>query len=288
MNIRLARGRRALQATGISLVVFVLFIPCLILVNYALADPVQVESTINQISGVNGQGTIFIRAFDLREFVRVTTGSSKLAGAFLNSFLYSAGIAAGQMILAFPAAVSLALLRVKGRAFVLSLYLILMLMPFQVTVVPSYLTLHALGLLNHPMGLLLPQWFIPFSAVLLYLFLVRIPHAFIEAGKMDGANWWRLVWHIVVPLTKSGIGSIALIQIIDSWNMIEQPVFFLTDMQLMPLSILIRQSIEVQPGEAFVPSLVFLVPVLIAYSIFYEQIIQGMQAIFKDGRKRDG
>ncbi|WP_438431697.1 carbohydrate ABC transporter permease [Gorillibacterium sp. sgz500922] len=277
---------RWLQVVPTLLLAVLLSGPLFFLFHYAIAEPERVERIVASLKTVAAEQSLFTWQIDLREFARIGTQSNIFATGFLNSLLYSLASAGGQLLFAFPAALFLALFPGKAKRILLPLYLILMLLPFQATVVPTYLTLDELNLLDHAFGIILPQWFLPFSVVMLYLFLIQIPADSLEAAKVDGASFFHVVRHMVIPLTRNGVGSILLLQLIDSWNMLEQPLFFLESQSRMPLAILIRQSLEQAPSESFGPSLLFLLPALAVYVLFYPSIVTGMQSLFQDGRKK--
>ena len=121
-------------------------------------------------------------------------------------------------------AVSSIFLKICLRLFGFFLYVALMLMPFQVTLVPNYLVADWLHILDTRWSIMLPGFFAPFSVYLLTKFMRRIPNSLIEAAKLDGANEWQIFSRICVPLCKGSIASVAILVFIDYWNMVEQPL----------------------------------------------------------------
>lgn len=264
--------RLSIWTIGIAILLF----PITVILLYSITDEEALTFILRGIQTKVDGRQWFSSHLDFSTYVQIGLESRKFSTAFLNSVFYSLTTTFGQLLFAVPAAISLSVLKVRGRFLLVPIYMIIMMMPFQATVVPSYLTLDVLNLLNTPLAVVLPQWFMPFSVIMLYLFAIQIPSDLAEAAQIDGAGIPQLIWHIVLPLIKHGIWSIGLLQFIDSWNMLEQPLLFLSSMELMPLSIIIRQSIEINPSSLFVPAMLFMLPVLVVYAMFSKHILNGL------------
>lgn len=107
-------------------------------------------------------------------------------------------------------------------------YVILMMMPYQVTLVPNYLVLNWMKLLDTNWSIWLPGIFSPFSVYLITKYMRRIPVPLIEAAKIDGANEFQVFTKICIPICKGVITTCAILVFMDYWNMVEQPLLFLT------------------------------------------------------------
>jgi len=280
----------AMQIARISLIaatVAALLFPPALLLLYSATEPKALERVLAAIHSPFAEHRLLRLKFNFLTYFQIATESRKFAVAFLNSLNYSLITTLGQLLLATPAAIALAVLKFKARYVIIPLYFIIMMMPFQVTMVPSFLTLYYFRMLDHPLAIIVPQLFFPFSVILLYLFIIQIPQELYEAANVDGAGTIRLVVHIVLPLIRHGVWSIGLLHFIDSWNMIEQPLVFLTSMDLLPLSILIRQSLEINAADIFVPAVLFMLPIIIIYGIYHKFIVSGLQ-ISIAGNQRKG
>ena len=161
---------------------------------------------------------------------------------FWNSVILTAPIVFAQLMVASIAAYGFTRWRGKVRDSLFFFYVILMLMPYQVTLVPNYLVSDWLHLLNTRWAIFLPGAFAPFSVFLLTKFMRRIPMAVIESAKIDGANEWHIFWNICLPQCRSALYSIAILVFIDNWNMVEQPLIYLANhTNLQPLSVMFNQ-----------------------------------------------
>ncbi len=163
-----------------------------------------------------------------------------------NSILLVVPIVILQVGIASVAAYSFTRWRGRIRNGIFFFYVILMLMPYQVTLVPNYLISEWLGILNKPWAIILPGIFAPFSVFLLTKFMRRIPYSLIEAAKVDGAGEWEIFTRVCLPQCRSALYSIAILVFIDYWNMVEQPLILLQDADAQPLSVFLSQ---VNTGE---------------------------------------
>ena len=156
------------------------------------------------------------------------------------------------------------------------LYVALMLMPFQVTLVPNYLVADWLHILDTRWSILLPGFFAPFSVYLLTKFMRRIPASLIEAAMLDGANEWQIFTQICIPLCKGAIASVAILVFIDYWNMVEQPIILLSDSDMHPLSVFLSKINTGEVGLAFAVATIYMVPTILIFLYGEEYLVDGI------------
>ena len=195
---------------------------------------------------------------------------------FWNSIILVLPIVAGQMIVACLASYSFARYRRKRREALFFSYVILMLMPFQVTLVPNYMIADKLGILNTNWAIILPGIFSTFSIFLLTKYMRQIPSAYIEAAKLDGATEWQIFTKIALPTCKSAIFALLILLFIDYWNMVEQPLVLLTDVDKQPLSVFLSQINEAEIGIAFAASALYMIPPLLIFLWGEEYLVEGI------------
>lgn len=197
---------------------------------------------------------------------------------FINSVFYTCAILLGQALVIPMLAYALSRFRFPGRDALFFSILMLMLLPFQVTMAPSVLTMRTLGLMNTQWAVILPMVFSPFYVFLVRQYMVGIPNDLFEAAMMDGAGTWRCFMHMVVPISKPILGAAAALSFADSWNMVEQPLIYLSNFQdKMPLSVLFNQLSTNEPGIAFAGAALYILPALLIYTYFQEDILLGVQ-----------
>ncbi len=195
---------------------------------------------------------------------------------FWNSVILVLPIVVFQVAIASVAAYSFTRWRGKVRSLIFFFYVILMLMPYQVTLVPNYLVADRLGTLNTRWAIILPGIFAPFSVFLLTKFMRRIPYALIESAKIDGAGEWQIFTRICLPQCRSALFSIAILVFIDYWNMVEQPIVLLSDAEKQPLSVYLSSINAGEIGLAFAMAVVYMVPSLLIFLKGEEYLVEGI------------
>ncbi|MGG3453971.1 carbohydrate ABC transporter permease [Paenibacillus rhizolycopersici] len=211
------------------------------------------------------------------QYREVLIMNSKFLRMFWNSVGMVVPIIAGQTGVASLAAYAFAKLRFRGRDKLFLVYLLTMLMPFQVTLVPNYLVASTLGLMNKEAAIILPGIFGAFGVFMLRQFMAHIPGAYAEAAKIDGAGEWTVYRHIVIPLAKPGLAALAVLLFVDYWNMIEQPLLFLQDSFKQPLSLYLARIASEERGVGFAASVLYMTPMLLLFFYAESYFIQGVQ-----------
>ena len=195
---------------------------------------------------------------------------------FWNSVFLVVPIVIFQVAIASVAAYSFTRWRSRVRSGIFFFYVILMLMPYQVTLVPNYLVSQWLGILNTRWSIILPGIFAPFSVFLLTKFMRRIPYSLIEAAKVDGADEWQVFTRVCLPQCRSALYSIAILVFIDYWNMVEQPLILLQDADAQPLSVFLSSINAGEIGLAFAMATVYMIPSLLLFLHGEEYLVEGI------------
>lgn len=195
---------------------------------------------------------------------------------YWNSILLTVPIVAGQLIVASMASYSFMRYRRKRREVLFFSYVILMLMPFQVTLVPNYLISDKLNILDSYLSIILPGVFSTFSVFLLTKYMRRIPSAYIEAARIDGAGEWQIFTRIVLPNCKNAVFAMAILLFIDYWNMVEQPLIMLSSEEKRPLSVFLAQVNMDEIGMAFAACALYMVPPLLIFLRGEDYLVEGV------------
>jgi multiple sugar transport system permease protein len=211
------------------------------------------------------------------QYAEVMVLSTKFLRMFWNSAMMVIPIVAGQAVVASLAAYAFAKLRFPGRNQLFMVYLMTMLMPFQVTLVPNYMVIDKLGLMNHASAIILPGIFGAFGVFMMRQFMAHIPGAYSEAAKMDGGGQWVIFWRIILPLAKPGLAALIVLLFVDYWNMIEQPLIFLQDSYKQPLSLYLAQINKEARGIGFAASALYMAPMVLLFLYAESYFIEGIQ-----------
>jgi multiple sugar transport system permease protein len=150
----------------------------------------------------------YIKAWQAAPFVRY----------YLNTVVVAVGIIISRVIFASMAAYAFAFLKFKGRDFIFLLFLGTMMIPFQATIIPSYLIIRDLAWFNTYQALIVPRMVDAFSIFLLRQAFISIPKDYLDAARLDGCSHWQALWRIVVPINNSSLVTMGLFAFLFAWN----------------------------------------------------------------------
>ena len=199
---------------------------------------------------------------------------------FLNSLKLSVIITAGQLLFCTLAAYSFSRLRFAGRDVLFGLLLTSLMVPIQLTTLPTYILMRNLGLVNTHAALILPDLVGIFGIFLLRQFFMTIPDDLEDAARIDGAGPVRILWQVLVPLVGPGLSTLGIITFNRTWNMFFTPLIFLRDRRLMtwPLGLAILRG-EFSEGSLCVQMAgisLAVIPVAILFALGQRFIIESI------------
>lgn len=195
---------------------------------------------------------------------------------FWNSVILVVPITVFRLVVAVFAAYGFSRSTGRIKELIFFSYIILMLMPYQVTLVPNFLVADKFGLLNTRWSVILPGIFSPFSVFLLTKVMKRIPSSYIEAAKLDGASEWQILSNICIPLCKGPLFSVGLLVFIDYWNMVEQPLIMMEDSDMHPLSVFLSEINKGDIALAFAVAVIYMVPSLLMFLYGEDYLVEGI------------
>ena len=166
----------------------------------------------------------------------------------------------------------------KGKKGLFFLVLATLMIPVQVTMIPTYLIINGLNLTNTLVGIALPTLVSGFSIFLFRQFMTTIPTEMLEAARLDGAGELRTFWQIVLPMSKPILAVQVVLTFITGWNSFLWPLILSSDQKLYTLSVglnLLNQQLTVNPSLQMAGASVMVLPILIVFIIFQRYVIQG-------------
>ena len=211
-----------------------------------------------------------------KQYITVLLKSPEYLFKFWNSVILVAPIVVFQLAVALFASYGFTRAKGKLKEIIFFSYIILMLMPYQVTLVPNYLVSKWLSLIDTRWAIWLPGIASPFAVYLLTKFMRRIPTSYIEAAQIDGAGEWQIFRKICVPLCKGCLYSVAILVFIDYWNMVEQPLILLSDEEMHPLSVFLSQINSGETGLAFAVATIYMIPGLLVFLYGEDYLVEGI------------
>ncbi len=205
----------------------------------------------------------------LSQYSKLLIDSPVYLNMFWNSVKLVAPIVLGQLIVSVLAAYAFMVMRFRGKEVVFLLYIIVMLLPLQVTLMPNYIVADWLNIKESYLAIILPAVFNPFGVFLLRQYMKSMPFSYIEAAQVDGAGHGRILWSIILPMLKPGLAALAMLTLLDYWNLVDQAVIFIQEADKQPLSTFLAQINSGELGLAFAGSTFYAIPVLLI--LFYGQ-----------------
>lgn len=210
------------------------------------------------------------------QYITVLFKSPEYLFKFWNSVILVVPIVIFQLLVAAGASYGFARYRGRLKEIIFFVYIIRMLMPYQVTLVPNYLVSEWLNILDTRWAIWLPGIFSPFAVFLLTKYMRRIPESVMEAAQIDGAGEWQIFKSICMPLCKGSLCSVAILIFIDYWNMVEQPLILLSDTEMHPLSVFLSKINEGEVGLAFAVATIYMVPPILVFLYGEDYLVEGI------------
>ncbi len=262
-----------------------------------------ITNSLMTVSEINANyGVIFARKNGVRVFISKTVNlkfipdivsfsqyfkvlflSPEYLMKFWNSVIFVVPIVVFQLAVASLASYGFARYRGKVREVIFFSYIILMLMPYQVTLVPNYLVSSWLNIIDTRWAIWLPGIFSPFAVYMLTKYMRRIPRSIYEAAEIDGAGEWQIFTRICLPNCRGGLASIAILLFIDYWNMVEQPLILLSDEQMHPLSVFLSRIKTDEISLAFAVAVIYMVLPMLVFLYGEEYLVEGI--VYQGGIK---
>ena len=276
------RARHLLSRLVLSLLALVILLPVVMTAIYSFFSPAEIKAFMGTRGSYDASVFMQIKLapsmFSLSQYYNILIEDMTILRYFVNSAMYAAAILLGQALLIPAMAYALSRFRFPGRDAIFFVVIMLMLLPFQVTMVPNVLTLRQMGLLDTIWAVILPMTIAPFSIFLLRQYMVSLPGDMIEAAQIDGAGTWRCFIHVVLPVCRPVLGAAVALSFADCWNLVEQPLTYLTTRtDLYPLSVVFNQLTEKSTGVEFAGAALYTLPALCIYLYFQADILEGVQ-----------
>lgn len=258
--------KKVLKYVLLIVLTIIFLLPVVFMVTSSFMSGEEVTSMLNFSSSEFAEFKLVPEHFSLQQYYQVFFRSGKYLSEFWNSVLITFPTVILQLIVSAMAAFAFGKLKFPGRDKIFFVYMILLILPIQVTLVPSYFMYQKIGLLNNVMAIILPGTFSAFGICLLRQNVRYISNSSIEAARVDGASYMRIFFQIIIPQIRGGLVALALLTFVDTWGVVEQPLIYFTDKAKYPLSVSLSAS-TADPMSVFACGVMFMIPALIIYFI---------------------
>ena len=276
------RRRHLLTRFLLVLLALIILMPVIVTVLYSFFSPEEIRAFMDTRGSFSDtawmDARLSPRMFSLSQYWKILIVDTSVLRMFAMSVFYTVMILLGQAVFVPMLAYALSRFQFKGRNVIFMAILLLMLLPYQVTMVPNVLTLKRMGLMNTVWAVILPLWFAPFYVFLLRQFMASLPNELFEAAQVDGAGTIRCYFHVALPVCRPAIGAALALSFADCWNLVEQPMTYLSQRtELQPLSVMFNQLVSESTGVEFAGAVIYMLPALFVYLYFLEDILSGIQ-----------
>ena len=275
------KKRHLLKIFLLTVAAVLILLPVIITFLYSFFAPDEIRSFMETRSQY-GEQMMEIKLsphkVSLEQYWHILIEDTSVLRYYFNSIVYTLTILVCQAIIVPAVAYALSRYKYPGRDLLSFLIIVLLLLPFQITMVPTVLMLRNLELMDTLWAIILPSIASPFYVFLIRQNMLGIPNELFEAAQIDGAGPIRCFFHIALPVSRAILGAALALSFADCWNMVEQPLVFLpTQTSLYPLSVAFNQLSRTSTGVEFAGASLFLIPALLIYLFFQKDIMTGIQ-----------
>ena len=214
--------------------------------------------------------------FTLEYYYQVFLGQTQFLYRFWKSVGLSTCIAAGQVVVSALAGYGFAKFRFPGKNVLFFLLMILMILPLQVTLMPNYIVLRDMGLLDSYYALILPAVIVPLGTFIMTQSFRAVPNSVLEAARLDGCSTLGILARIVLPLNKSGLICVTMLSFLDAWNMVEQPITYLKEFTSYPIGVALASVPPGDPTMLLACCVLVTLPPLFLFVLFNRELAEGI------------
>ena len=212
----------------------------------------------------------------LEQYTTLLTDSPTYLRMFWNSVLLVVPVLLGQCVIAPLAAYGFERMRWKYKEVLYFMYIIVMLMPTQILLVPNFIVAEWLHIRESYWAIILPAMFHPLGVFLIRQQLKNFPKECLEAAALDGATPWQTYRHIVRPNLRSVVAALVVLLFADNWNIVDQAVVFIHETFESPLSVYLGAVVSSSPGIFFAVSVFYMMPALLVFLFGQDHLTDGI------------
>jgi multiple sugar transport system permease protein len=214
----------------------------------------------------------------LQNFERIVSRPDFLRWA-LNSTIMATVVTVFTVLTTSMAGYAFAKLRFRGSNWLFWLHIVAVMLPFEAILVPLFVLISRMGLVDTYAGLILPLLASPFSVFLMKQFIQTLPDELMDSARIDGANEWQVFWFIVAPLARSGMAFLGIITFVAQWNLFVWPLIATrsSDMRVLQVGLaLIREEEPLYFALHMAGSVLAAIPIVIIFLSFQRYFLRGV------------
>ncbi len=269
-----SKGKRAGDLAVAALVILfgvIIFVPFLFMFSSSMRTPAEAYKL---------PPAILPERIMLDNYVSLFCSDIPFGPMFLNSAIVTGCVIIGRLIVGCMAAYATAKIRFRGSSAIFLLFLTSMMIPVQATIIPTFIVMSRLHLVNTLWALIIPGLFDAFGIFLMRQSMATIPDAILESAKIDGASHFRICWQIMVPMVKSTLATLVVLSFNGVWNDYFAPYIYLSDWDKMtvPLGVAAMKGYmgSGNPSVVLAGVSIAVLPILVIFLFGQRYIVEGL------------
>lgn len=266
--------KRRMVAAGMLLLAAVYALPVLLTLTSSFMEQSQLTGMFSGATGLR----VVPRQATLDGYYDLLFAGSPYLQMFWQSVMIATCASLGSTVVSLVVGFALAKVPMRGGRAMRFAYMLLMMMPLQVTILPNYIMLRQLGLYNTQWALIVPGIFAPLSVFLVSQFMRTLPDEIMEAALLETNSAVRVAVSIIAPMSRPALVAQFLLSFAEAWNMVEQPLVLLEDAWRYPLSLALNNVSGNGVQVAFAGAVLYLMPIIFLYRAFEKELVQGIGA----------
>ncbi len=223
--------------------------------------------------------TLFPTEPTIENFLRLFEQAPVILWA-LNSLVIAVAIMVGHVVFDSMAGYAFAKKRFVGKGLLFVMIVSSLMIPVHVTLVPRFILVSEIGLVNNPLGVILPSIADVFGIFLMRQFISSLPSELEDAARVDGASEWQVFWRIVMPLSRPAVATVAIFSFVGAWNAFLWPLIVLSKRELLTLPVgvaTLQQEFTQNIGMVMAGAAVGAIPMIILFLLFQRFFLEGVR-----------
>jgi multiple sugar transport system permease protein len=230
------------------------------------------DLTMGDVHFVNP--SIFPNHVTLKQYTSFLLESTIYLRMLWNTIFLSVPSVFGNLSISILGAYAFRQMKWKHKEKLYALYIMVMLLPAQVSLISHFLMIDFLGITNSYVAVMLPALFNPFGVFLVRQMSDSFLDEYSESASIDGAGHFRIMKDIFIPIMKPVLALLGLLLFIENWNSVERPLVFIKEMVELPLSVYLSSAINAHLGQVFAVCVAYMLPVLLAFHSVKDELKQ--------------
>lgn len=273
-----ARGRRAWRRRRYDLRALIVLIPVAIIALFPLYWMTTTALTPSA-AAIKVPPTLFPTEPTIENFLQLFEQAPVILWA-LNSLIIALAIMVGHVVFDSMAGYAFAKKRFPGKGLLFVMIVSSLMIPVHVTLVPRFILVSELGLVNNPLGVILPSIADVFGIFLMRQFISSLPSELEDAARVDGASEWQVFWRVVMPLSRPAVATVAIFSFVGAWNAFLWPLIVLSKRELLTLPVgvaTLQQEFTQNIGMVMAGAAVGAIPMIILFLLFQRYFLEGVR-----------